>query len=94
MPSQEVSNAITDPDGFGVVTVVPVSPTVILLGLNRHGGPAANNARAKQISANRIVLPPSDRVPRNLRKGVDSILMIMQGNLTSLIGAGSKKILF
>lgn len=90
-PSQGVSKATADPDGSGVVTVVPVSPTVIPLGLNRYGGPTANNAGTKQMSANRIVLPPGARGPRNLHKGADSILMIMQGNLTSLIGAGGEK---
>ncbi len=89
--SQGVSKATSDPDGSGVVTVVPISPTVIPLGLNRYGGPTANNAKTKQMSANRIVLPPGARGPRNLHKGADSILMIMQGNLTALIGAAGEK---
>ena len=91
LPLQGVSKAIPDPDGSGVVTVVPISPTVIPLGLNRYGGPTANNAGTKQMSANRIVLPPGARGPRNIHKGADSILMIMQGNLTSLIGAAGEK---
>ena len=91
--SQGESRATTDPDGSGVVTVVPISPTIIPLGLNRYGGPTANNAGAKQMSANRIVLPPGARGPRNMHKGAESILMVMQGNLTSLIGARGEKTL-
>jgi len=90
-PAQGVSKIAVEPDGSGVVTVVPVSPTVIPLGLNRYIGPTANNANTKQMSANRIVLPPGARGPRNLHVGADSILMIIQGNLTSLIGAGGEK---
>lgn len=94
VPAQGVSKITVEPDGSGVVTVAPVSPTVIPLGLNRYLGPTANNANTKQMSANRIVLPPGTRGPRNLHVGSDSIVMIIQGNLTSLIGAdGEKKIM-
>lgn len=91
--AEGTSKATIEPGGFGAVTVVPITPTVIPLGLNRYGGPAAYNAGTKQMSANRIVLPPGARGPRNLHKGADSILMIIQGNLTSLLGAEGEKAL-
>ncbi len=93
VPAQGVSRVTIEPDAFGIVTVAPVTPTVIPLGLNRYGGPTAINASTKQMSANRIVLPPGARGPRNLHKGADSILMIIQGNLSALIGADGEKTL-
>lgn len=93
LPVQGASKATIEPGAFGAVTVVPINPTVIPLGLNRYGGPTAYNAGTKQMSANRIVLPPGARGPRNLHKGADSILMIIQGSLTSLIGADGEKAL-
>ena len=78
---------------FRSTSVVPVSPTVIPLGLNRYGGPTANNAGTKHMSVNRIVLPPGARGPRNLHKGAETVIMIIEGNMTSLMGADGEKVL-
>lgn len=93
VPAAGVSKTIIEPNGLGAVTVVPVSPTVIPLGLQRYGGPTANNAGTKQMSANRIVLPPGARGPRNMHKNAETVIMIIQGNLTTLIGADGEKTL-
>ena len=67
-----------------------------MVALNSFGfesiwGLAVNNTGTKQMSANRIVLPPGARGPRNLHEGADSILMIIQGSLTRLLGAAGEK---
>lgn len=93
IPKQGESKTIVEPGGLGAVTVIPVSPTVIPLGLNRYGGPTANNAGTKQMSVNRIVLPPGARGPRNLHNNAETVIMIIQGTMTSLMGAAGEKAL-
>ena len=90
-PSAGISRITIVPGGLGSIKVEPLTPTVIPLGLNRYMGVTASNAGSRQLSMNRIVLPPGARGPRNMHRNAETIIMVIQGPFTTLMGAKGEK---
>ena len=85
------SKTVVEPDGLGAVIVEPLTPTVVPLGLNRYLGVTANNVGSKQLSMSRIVLPPGARGPRNMHRNSETVVMVIQGPFTTLMGEKGEK---
>jgi uncharacterized RmlC-like cupin family protein len=90
-PSAGQSKTIVEPGAFGAVRVEPLTPTVVPLGLNRYMGVTASNVGSKQLSMNRIVLPPGARGPRNMHRNAEKVIMVLQGPFTTLMGEKGEK---
>lgn len=90
-PKVGVSKTVIEPGGLGAVLVEPISPFVVPLGLNRYLGVTASNVGSKQLSMSRIVLPPGTRGPRNMHRDSETIIMVIQGPHTTLMGAKGEK---
>jgi uncharacterized RmlC-like cupin family protein len=90
-PSAGSSKVIIEPGGLGAIIVEPLSPTVVPLGLNRYLGVAASNAGSKQLSMSRIVLPPGARGPRNMHRNAETVIMVVKGPFTTLMGEKGEK---
>ena len=85
------SKTVVQPGWLGAVQVEPLTPTVVPLGLNRFMGVTANNAGSKQLSMSRIVLPPGTRGPRNMHRNAETVIMVVQGPFTTLMGEKGEK---
>jgi uncharacterized RmlC-like cupin family protein len=90
-PSPGNSRTAVEPGGLGAVIVEPLTPTVVSLGLNRYMGVTANNVGSKQLSMSRIVLPPGARGPRNMHPNSETVVMVLQGPFTTLMGEKGEK---
>ena len=90
-PSTGSSKVIIEPGGLGAIIVKPLSPTVVQLGRNRYLGVAASNAGSKQLSMSRIVLPPGARGPRNMHCNAETVIMVVKGPFTILMGEKGEK---
>lgn len=90
-PATGSSKTTVEPGGLGAIKVEPLTPTVIPLGLNRYMGVTANNAGSKQLSMSRIVLPAGARGPRNMHRNAETVIMVVQGPFTTLIGEKGEK---
>ena len=90
-PSTGSSKVIIEPGGLGAIIVKPLRPTVVPLGLNRYLGVAASNAGSKQLSMSRIVLPPGARGPRNMHRNAETVIMVVKGPFTILMGEKGEK---
>jgi uncharacterized RmlC-like cupin family protein len=90
-PSSGNSKTVVEPDGLGAVIVEPLTPTVVPLGLNRYMGVTANNVGSKQLSMSRIVLPPGARGPRNMHRNSETVVMVIKGPFTTLMGEKGEK---
>jgi uncharacterized RmlC-like cupin family protein len=90
-PSAGKSKTIVEPGGLGAIKVEPLTPTIVPLGLNRYMGVTASNAGSKQLSMSRIVLPPGARGPRNMHRNAETVVMVVQGPFTTLMGEKGEK---
>jgi uncharacterized RmlC-like cupin family protein len=90
-PSSGNSKTTVEPGGLGAVIVEPLTPTVVPLGLNRYMGVTANNVGSKQLSMSRIVLPPGARGPRNMHRNSETVVMVVRGPFTTLMGEKGEK---
>jgi uncharacterized RmlC-like cupin family protein len=92
-PSSGNSKTVFKPGGLGAVVVEPLSPTIVPLGLNRYMGVTAKNVGSKQLSMSRIVLPPGARGPRNMHRNSETVVMVVQGPFTTLMGEKGEKMI-
>jgi uncharacterized RmlC-like cupin family protein len=63
-------------------------------GFSQFRGISSLDTAARQMTLNRVVLPPGSRGPRNMHKNSEKMVMVTQGTLTVLIGAkGERRLL-
>jgi uncharacterized RmlC-like cupin family protein len=67
------------------------TPTIVPLSLNRYMGVTTSNAGSKQLSMSRIVLPPGARGPRTMHRNAETVIMVVQGPFTTLMGEKGEK---
>ena len=90
-PRTGQSQATVEPGSGGITIVRPLSPTVAVDGFSQFRGITSLDTAARQMTLNRVVLPPGSRGPRNMHKASESMVMVSQGTLTVLVGAKGEK---
>lgn len=93
-PRSGESWASVEPGTGGVTLVRPLSATMQADGFSQFRGISSLDTAARQMTLNRVVLPPGSRGPRNMHKNSEKMVMVTQGTLTVLIGAkGERRLL-
>ena len=85
--------ATVEPGTGGVTVLRPVSPTMQADGFSQFRGVTSLDTAARQMTLNRVVLPPGSRGPRNMHKNAETMVMVSQGTLTVLLGTKGEKTL-
>ena len=88
-----VSKAYVEPGTGGVTIVRPLSATMQADGFSQFLGISSLDTTARQMTLNRVVLPPRSRGRLHMHKNSETMLMVVQGTLTVLIGAKAEKML-
>ena len=85
--AETVANlVIVVPNSGGVTTVRTTSPTITRQKVQIFRGISTATAGSKQLSMNRIVLPPGMEGLRHRHNGAETVIYIMEGQSRTLIG--------
>ena len=85
------SLAQTKPEDAEIVVIRPTTTSATKQGLPMFHGVSGQNAGAKHISMNRIVIPPGGSARAHVHKGFESVVYLMKGRVKTLYGQGLKK---
>lgn len=77
---------IVVPNSGGVTTVGANNPTITRQQVQIYRGISTASASSKQLSMNRIVLPPGMKGLRHRHNGSETVIYIMEGQSRTLIG--------
>jgi uncharacterized RmlC-like cupin family protein len=77
---------IVVPNSGGVTTVRANNPTITRQKVQIYRGISSASAGSKQLSMNRIVLPPGMKGLRHRHNGSETVIYIMEGQSRTLIG--------
>lgn len=77
---------IVVPNSGGVTTVRANNPTITRQQVQIYRGISTASASSKQLSMNRIVLPPGMKGLRHRHNGSETVIYIMEGQSRTLIG--------
>lgn len=89
--AQTVPNqVIVVPNSGGVTTVRNSTPTVTKQQVQIYRGISTATAGSKQLSINRIVLPPGMKGLRHRHNGAETVIYVLQGQSRTLIGLDGK----
>lgn len=74
-----------------IVVIRPDASINSKQGLPVFEGISGQNAGAKGISMNRVVIPPSGAAKAHVHKGYESVIYLIEGHVKTLYGKGLKK---
>ncbi len=74
-----------------IVTVRPSATTGTKQGLPIFQGISGQNAGAKGISMNKVIIPPGGAAKAHRHKGYESVIYLLKGRVRTLYGEGLKK---
>lgn len=81
-------------DRMGEAEIVVIRPDASInskQGLPVFEGISGQNAGAKGISMNRVVIPPGGAAKAHVHKGYESVVYLIKGRVKTLYGKGLKK---
>jgi uncharacterized RmlC-like cupin family protein len=87
------SNALaqTNPEDAEIVVIRPATESSTRQGIPMFQGISGQNAGARHISMNRIVIPPGGSAKAHVHKGFESVVYLLKGRVKTLYGPGLKK---
>jgi uncharacterized RmlC-like cupin family protein len=74
-----------------IVVVRPAATTGTKQGLPIVQGISGQNAGAKGISMNKVIIPPGGAAKAHMHKGYESVIYLIKGRVQTLYGEGLKK---
>ena len=74
-----------------IVVIRPTSTAGTKQGIPMFQGISGQNAGAKHISMNKIVIPPGGSAKAHVHKGYESVIYLIRGRVKTLYGPGLKK---
>ena len=74
-----------------IVTIRPAATTGTKQGLPIFQGISGQNAGAKAISMNKVIIPPGGAAKAHMHKGYESVIYLLKGRVKTLYGEGLKK---
>jgi uncharacterized RmlC-like cupin family protein len=74
-----------------IVVVRPTATTETKQGLPNFQGISGQNAGAKGISMNKVVIPPGGAAKAHRHKGYETVIYLIKGRVKTLYGDGLKK---
>ncbi len=74
-----------------IITVRPSATTGTKQGLPIFQGISGQNAGAKGISMNKVIIPPGGAAKAHMHKGYESVIYLLKGRVQTLYGEGLKK---
>ncbi len=74
-----------------IVVIRPAASISSKQGLPVFQGISGQNAGAKGISMNRVVIPPGGAARAHVHKGYESVVYLVKGRVKTLYGTGLKK---
>ena len=73
-----------------IVTIRPAATTATKQGLPIFQGISGQNAGAKHISMNKVIIPPGGSAKAHVHKGYESTIYLIKGRVKTLYGEGLK----
>ena len=83
--------AAADPGEAEIITIRPSATTGTKQGLPIFQGISGQNAGAKHISMNKVIIPPGGAAKAHMHKGYESVIYLIKGRVKTLYGEGLKK---
>jgi len=80
-----------DAKGAEIVVIRPTTATPTKQGLPNFQGISGQNAGAKAISMNKVVIPPGGAAKAHRHKGYETVIYLIKGRVKTLYGDGLKK---
>jgi uncharacterized RmlC-like cupin family protein len=77
--------------GAEIITIRPAQTTGTKQGLPIFQGISGQNAGAKGISMNKVIIPPGGAAKAHRHKGYESVIYLIKGRVQTLFGEGLKK---
>ena len=74
-----------------IVTIRPSTTTGTKQGLPIFQGISGQNAGAKHISMNKVIIPPGGAAKAHVHKGYELVIYLIKGRVKTLYGEGLKK---
>ena len=74
-----------------IITVRPSATTGTKQGLPVFQGISGQNAGAKGISMNKVIIPPGGAAKAHMHKGYELVIYLLKGRVQTLYGEGLKK---
>jgi uncharacterized RmlC-like cupin family protein len=74
-----------------IITIRPAASTGTKQGLPIFQGISGQNAGAKHISMNKVIIPPGGAAKAHVHKGYESVIYLIKGRVKTLYGEGLKK---
>jgi uncharacterized RmlC-like cupin family protein len=74
-----------------IVVIRPTDTTQTKQGLPNFKGISGQNAGAKAISMNKVVIPPGGAAKAHRHKGYETVIYLIKGRVKTLYGEGLKK---
>jgi len=74
-----------------IVVIRPTTATQTKQGLPNFIGISGQNAGAKAISMNKVVIPPGGSAKAHRHKGYETVIYLIKGRVKTLYGEGLKK---
>ena len=74
-----------------IITIRPSATTGTKQGLPVFQGISGQNAGAKAISMNKVIIPPGGAARAHRHKGYESVIYLIKGRVQTLYGEGLKK---
>jgi len=74
-----------------IVTIRPSTTTGTKQGRPIFQGISGQNAGAKHISINKVIIPPGGAAKAHVHKGYESVIYLIKGRVKTLYGEGLKK---
>ena len=74
-----------------IITVRPSATTGTKQGLPIFQGISGQNAGAKGISMNKVIIPPGGAAKAHMHKGYELVIYLIKGRVQTLYGEGLKK---
>ena len=78
--------AQADPADAEIVTIRPAATTGTKQGLPIFQGISGQNAGAKHISMNKVIIPPGGAAKAHVHKGYESAIYLIKGRVETLYG--------
>lgn len=80
-----------DAKGAEIVVIRPTTATPTKQGLPNFQGISGQNAGAKAISMNKVVIPPGGAAKAHRHKGYETVIYLIKGRVKTLYGDGLRK---
>ncbi len=77
--------------GAEIITIRPSATTGTKQGLPNFRGISGQNAGAKGISMNKVIIPPGGAAKAHRHKGYESVIYLIKGRVQTLYGEDLKK---